>query len=74
MPPLPEMLPVQSSSVEAIGYDAKARALYVRFLNMGRTYRYAGVTEKVYQELMQAESKGRFVNLRIKPNYSCAKL
>lgn len=71
---MPEMIPVQSSSVEAIGYDARARALYVRFLKLGRTYRYAGVTAQVYQELMRAESKGRFVNIRIKPNYPCTKV
>lgn len=68
------MTPVQSSSVATVGYDPRARALYLRFRQSDRIYRYRGVAADVYQELMQAESKGRFVNTRIKPNDPYTKL
>jgi len=71
---MPEMIFVDSSSVEAIGFDADAGELHVRFLKSGQTYVYYAVEEWVFQELMQADSKGTFVNTRIKPNYQVGKL
>lgn len=71
---MPEMIFVDSSSVEAIGYDLDTQELHVRFLRSGETYVYDAVEEWVFQELMQADSKGSYINARIKPHYRCGKL
>lgn len=70
---MPEMQFVESSNVEAIGYDPGTQELYVRFLKSGLTYIYYGVDEWVFQEFLQADSKGIFLNERIKPSYQYAK-
>jgi KTSC domain len=71
---MPEMIFLDSSSVEAIGYDSGSLELHVRFLKSGETYVYYGVEEWRYQELMQSDSKGSYLNNNIKPNYQYAKL
>ncbi|HSW19839.1 MAG TPA: KTSC domain-containing protein [Ramlibacter sp.] len=58
---------VTSSAVLSIGYEPQSRTLEVQFAN--GIYRYHRVPESVYRSLMAAESKGRFVNLYIKPVY-----
>jgi hypothetical protein len=57
---------VQSSSIQAIGYDPRRRELLVRYRGSPRTYGYAGVTQAEYRALEGAPSKGVFVNARIK--------
>jgi KTSC domain len=71
---MPEMIFVNSSNVEAIGYEAGTLELHVRFAKTGITYVYYSVEEWRYQELMQADSKGVYMNANIKPNYQCARL
>ena len=71
---MPEMHFVDSSNVEAIGYNAEAQELHVRFLKSGETYVYYDVEEWVFQELMQAESKGIYLNTNIKDRYQYGKL
>lgn len=70
----PEMVFVDSTSIEAIGYQASTQELYVQFLKSGDTYIYYGVEEWVHAEFMQSDSKGQFLNQRIRPNYRFAKL
>ncbi len=70
---MPDLIFVDSSSVEAIGYDAGSLELHVRFLKSGDTYIYYGVEEWRYQELMQSDSKGSYLNGNIKTNYQYAK-
>ncbi len=70
---MPEMHYVDSSNVEAIGYDSDAQELHVQFLKSG-TYVYYNVEEWVFDEFMQADSKGTYLNAKIKPSYQCAKL
>lgn len=65
---IPEMIPVDSSNVEAVGHDLENEALYVTFLG-GRTYMYAGVDQQTFEELRDAASVGSFMNRVIKPNY-----
>jgi hypothetical protein len=65
---------VDSSSIEAVGYNPVRRKLYVRFRESGETYAYHDVDEWVYVELMQSKSKGVYVNAQIKPNYETSKL
>lgn len=71
---MPEMIYVDSGNIEAIGYDIAILELHVRFLKSGETYVYYAVEEWRFQELMQADSKGRYLNIEIKPNYQYAKL
>ena len=71
---MPEMIFVNSSTVEAIGYDSATLELHVRFLRTGITYSYYAVEEWRFKELMAADSKGIYFNESIKPNYQCAKL
>jgi hypothetical protein len=40
---MPEMIFVDSSNVEAIGYDTQSQELHVRFLKSGETYVYYAV-------------------------------
>lgn len=65
---LPEMVPVDSTSIEAVGYDEDAQELYVQFAG-GRTYVYSGVSTYTYEDLLSAPSKGSYLNREIKPNY-----
>lgn len=64
-----EMIAVQSTNVEAVGYDDGASALHVRFKN-GDTYVYQNVPKQVFEELMAADSKGSYVNRVLRPAYT----
>lgn len=64
-----DLHPVDSTSIEAIGYDPASRELHVRFLQAGRTYTYFDVDEAVYEEFRQADSIGQFFNANIKGVY-----
>ena len=68
-----EMQPVESSNIEAIGYDELEQALYVTFHSSG-AYRYTGVSLETYNELMEAPSKGRYLAENIKGRYSYEKI
>ncbi len=51
---------VESSMLAAIGYTPEFEALVVLY-NSGRAYQYLGVSAEIYQKLMAASSKGRFM-------------
>jgi hypothetical protein len=64
-------IPVDSSNVAAIAYaDGE---LFVQY-NSGGTYVYWTVPERVFEALLNVGSKGTFVNVEVKPLYSCRKL
>ncbi len=69
---MPEMIYVDSSNIEAIGYDAGAQELHVQFLN-GGYYVYQNVPRNVFDELMNASSKGSFLNREVKGVYQFTK-
>ncbi len=71
---MPDMVFVDSKNVEAIGYDGATQELHIRFLKSGETYIYYSVEEWVHQELMQADSKGNYLNKNIKPRYQFGRL
>lgn len=56
---------VDSSNIEAIGYDADAQELHIRFLSSG-TYIYHGVPQEIYDNLMASPSHGSYLNREIK--------
>lgn len=62
------MTPVVSTSIEAIGYDSAACELYVKFLN-GSLYAIKNISKEVYIDFLIADSKGRYYNSVIKPQY-----
>ncbi|MXY94973.1 MAG: KTSC domain-containing protein [Caldilineaceae bacterium SB0670_bin_27] len=59
---------VASSNIGGIGYDIATQTLEVEFLS-GWVYQYYGVPEFLYQRIMQASSKGQFLNQYIKNAY-----
>lgn len=65
------MIPVTSSNVKSVGYDAGN--LYVDFLNGGR-YRYLDVPIDLYDGILKAESVGKYLNTHIKPTYRYERL
>lgn len=71
---MPEMQMVDSSHIEAIGYDADCRELHIRFLKSGETYVYYNVDEWVFTEFVAANSKGQYLNANIKNVYECGRL
>lgn len=60
---------VASSNIESIGYDKDNSILEVGFLN-GTVYQYFDVPEEIWDAFREADSKGRFLNSKIKGNYS----
>ncbi len=63
---------VDSSNIEAIGYDEEAGELHVQFLS-GGYYIYHSVPRGVFDELMYAPSKGSFLNREVKGVYEFTK-
>ena len=59
-----ELVRVDSSMIQAVGYDTDSRVLEVLF-NSGETYYYEGVPPKVHQGLMDADSKGQYMRAHI---------
>ena len=59
---------VASSNISSIGYDQSTMTLEVEFLN-GRIYQYYNVPENMYDEIMKAPSKGRFLHAYIRNAY-----
>jgi KTSC domain len=57
---LPVPISVQSSDVESIMYDEDTRLLQVTFIKNG-PYTYFQVPPSVFSEMVDADSKGKFV-------------
>ena len=69
-----QMNPVNSSNIAAIGWSGSERCnLYVQYKS-GHVYMYSGVMKNLYDQLMQAESKGKFIAQNIKPIFPYTKL
>jgi hypothetical protein len=68
-----KMIPVESSNIAAIGYDAASRQLVVDFKSGGR-WAYAGLSAESFGEMRRAESVGSFFARNIKPNFPGVKI
>ncbi len=68
-----ERYSVASSNITSIGYDSGSQTLEVEF-HSGTIYQYYGVSENMYDELMKAGSKGRFLNTYIKNAYGYSRV
>ena len=63
-----QLVTVGSSMLYAVGYDEQAQTLDVVF-NTGGIYRYTGVPPHVYAALLQAPSKGRYMQDHVLNQY-----
>lgn len=68
-----EKVPVQSKGIDWVAYDEEAQTLDVHF-GESRTYRYFDVPDAVYDWLLRAQSKGKFVNRLVKDRYRYERL
>jgi non-canonical purine NTP pyrophosphatase (RdgB/HAM1 family) len=63
-----QRLPVDSSDVVSIGYDAAEQILEIEFRE-GRTYRYFEVPQTTYDHFLKADSYGNYFNAHINRYY-----
>lgn len=72
-----EMIPCDSSQIEAFGYDADTQTLAIRFPGRGATpgsvYHYAEVPQHVFDAMNGAESKGKFFGSQIRGHFEYEK-
>lgn len=66
-------IPVSSSNLDAVAYDAGTSTLYIRFNSSG-TYAYYGVPSNIYQGLLSASSHGSYHAAYIKNSYRYERL
>ena len=59
---------VDSTTMRSVGYDAKSGILEIEF-DSGAVYQYVGVPARTYEQLLAAESKGRYFNDEIRDSY-----
>lgn len=64
-----EMQSVTSSWLDKAGYDAETKTFYLQMQNSSDVYAYDGVPAKVYQEFLDAPSKGDYYVQHIKAVY-----
>lgn len=62
-----------STSLKAAAYQNRSGRLELEFCS-GAVYHYFGVSESIYQQLLQAESKGRYFNQYIRNRFAFAKI
>ena len=63
-----DRISVRSSNIRSVGYDPESSTLEVEF-NTGSIYQYSNVPESEYEGLMNATSKGMYLNRNIKGRY-----
>lgn len=71
---MPYFTEAESSAVSYVRYDRKHQRLYVTFRDSGEMYVYVEVPPDQYEALLRAESKGRFMNDKIKDRYKFQRL
>ncbi|MFC4739036.1 KTSC domain-containing protein [Flavobacterium ponti] len=64
---------VKSSNIASIGYDETTEILEIEFLS-GGIYQYLDVPYYMYEELMNADSHGKYFIAYIKDNYEAKKI
>lgn len=65
------MIPVTSSTIKSVGYQDDD--LYIEYQS-GQTYKYSKVPRTLYENLLQAESKGKYLNTEIKNKFIYEKI
>jgi hypothetical protein len=64
---------LNSTSLNAAAYQDQSALLELEFRS-GVIYHYFGVPAQTYQELLRAESKGRYFNQHIRNRFAHAKI
>jgi len=59
---------VDSSVIEVVAFDEETSVLQITF-RTGRVYDYYDVPARVVEELLAAESQGRYFNTKIREKY-----
>jgi KTSC domain len=62
---------VDSTTLRTVGYDAERQLLQIEFQDRS-LYQYFAVPAGLYEELMQAPSKGAYFNRSIRPRFDYA--
>ena len=70
---LSNVVALDSSSLASVAYDVKQTILQVEFRD-GSVYQYSNVPEKIHQNLLQASSKGAYLNCNIRNRFPSLKL
>jgi len=65
--------PVVSSQIASIGYDKMERILEVEFTS-GAVYQYEAVSPQIAEDLIAAESVGKFFNKYIRGTFNYTKI
>ena len=68
-----QRIPVTSSNLVSVGYEAGTETLEVEFRE-ARVYQYAQVPEDAYRALMDAPSKGSHFHHHIRDNYRTTRI
>ena len=64
---------VKSSALRTQGYDKESQTLELEYIN-GSIYQYFPVPLEVYEAFRNADSKGHFINLYVKPYFDCREI
>lgn len=67
-----KMHPLDSSNLEAVGYDPETNTLVIEFKRSG-VYNYHDVPSQIFEEILAADSPGTYHNLYIKNVYGFSK-
>lgn len=65
----PELKPVVSSNIAAVGYDEENQTLFVQFKGRDTVYEHPGVPRLTYEIMMAAESIGSYYARNVKKSY-----
>lgn len=68
-----KMTDVKSSQVQSIGYDAASKTLAVKFKNGGE-YQYDGVPPEINENILKAESVGKYLGAHVKGKFQYRKV
>lgn len=60
-----ERTEVESTNIKSVGYDVDTKTLEVEFLT-GAVYQYRDVPPEKYQELLEAESVGKYFYAQVR--------
>lgn len=64
---------VKSSNLDSIAYDETFKFLFIKF-HQGGTYKYLGMPKNIFEELLKAESHGKYHAKHIKKNFKYEKI
>jgi hypothetical protein len=64
------MITVNSTNIDSVGYNADTQTLTVKFKVSGQVYEYLNVPQTLYESLMTAESKGKYINDNIRSQFT----